>query len=264
MQTRCAFCIPAYLLIWRFCAVWEEKTVYRMIHINQVWLVWNAPYYSETEINQVLFFRRREISLLSSITLKTFHAHSWTFLIFYSCSWFQTLLSELCCSCLNTLSPLLPCHGWSCLPSGASCSLFSARNHRGIWAMHKVHLSDVSAVTSGQLELSPWQRGMATELGGRSWDCTQRASQHKRKPYIVIPSFTFLWCNSEKYQICWIIDVFTPSCHVLLCQHCPELLQRQHLISFKRISCLVLNSTPQNLHVFLQVCCCSTTTFISY
>lgn len=80
----------------------------------------------------------------------------------------------------------------------------------GIRVMHKVHLSDVTPVTSGQLELSPWQRGMATELCGRSSDRTQRASQQKRKPYIVIPSFTFLWCNSEKYQICWITDVFTP------------------------------------------------------
>lgn len=162
--------------------------------------------------------------------------------------------SDLCCSCLNTLlpCPALPCHGWSCLPSSASCSLFSAWNHRGTRVMHKVHLSDVTPVTSGQLELSPWQRGMATELSGRSCDCTLCASQQKRKPYIVIPSFTFLWCNSEKYQICWIIDMFTP--YVLLCQHCPELLQRQHLISFKRISCLVLNSTPQNrhVHIFLQ------------
>lgn len=159
--------------------------------------------------------------LLPSITLKTFHVHSWTSLVFYSCCWFQTLLSDLCCSCLNTLSPLLPCHGWSCLPSSASCSLFSAWNHRGIRVMHKVHLSDVTPVTSGQLELSPWKGGMATALGkelsGRSCDCTQRASQQKRKPYIVIPSFTFFWCNSKKYQICWIIDMFSPlmSCALL-------------------------------------------------
>lgn len=62
---------------------------------------------------------------------RTSHAHSWTSLVFYSCSWFQTLLSDLCYSCLNTLSPFLPCPGWSCLPSSASCSLFSAWNHRG-------------------------------------------------------------------------------------------------------------------------------------
>lgn len=30
--------------------------------------------------------------------------------------------------------------------------------------MHKVHLSDVTPVTSGQLELSPWKGGMATAL----------------------------------------------------------------------------------------------------
>lgn len=102
--------------------------------------------------------------------------------------------------------PALPCPGWSCLPSSASCSV---PVWGGIWVMHKVLCQMLLLSHLGSWNCHP-ARGMATELSGRSWDCTQRASQQKRKPYIVISSFTFLWYNSEKYQICWIIDMFTP------------------------------------------------------
>lgn len=104
----------------------------------------------------------------SSSTLKTFHIHSLTSLVFYTRSWFQTFLSEFCCR-YNTLSIILPAH-WFC--SGCSCthwcsyscssfSLWEGESGRGygIRLMHRAYLSDVTPVTSGKLEFSPLKWG---------------------------------------------------------------------------------------------------------
>lgn len=48
---------------------------------------------------------------------RTFPVHNWTTLVLYSCSWFQTPLSDLCYSCLTPWAPSCPALGGAACPA---------------------------------------------------------------------------------------------------------------------------------------------------